>query len=1138
ASSREARRARDFIQAVRGMSREVLGAAVGLPQWRRLEWAAALQLGAVPVGELPPWQLEQQHLSRRDVGVDLVSLDGKLAVQCKRRQHGTVATALVKHFVTAAVEFYNASRLVLVLSGTAILTADGTRLLQEAGGEVLVLSDCQIDQLISDRGDEKEEVKEDANDNNFAETAAAVVRTSLRQCQIDCLEACAQGARVIEMACGSGKTQVMRELADKCLAEGRGRVLVLVPSRVLLMQLGLLFPEFCLVGTGHNDRIDWAAPGYVAVYDSAHLLSNLSNLSFAELYVDEAHHPLPKGCPEAGETYRFSATHAEQVDFRYALDRAIEDGVLSDYDITVPIVGLLTHLADLAMMLRRGAGRYRRVLAYCNTVEEARRFQEQARSAGLIAWHINGDSPDRDRQRVLQEFSGPLQGPVHVLVTVQVLGEGVNIGNADTCIFVEPRRSYVAILQAMGRVLRRHPDKPLAHVILPAVPETYLHGGGGGSPDAVPVGVLGSKTRSVSTSSAGKAGTQLPNIETIFGEEMLETTLGRGHEMTSAADIPRRRLPTTTDITTGQQAVLKAASVIPCSVAPHSGARSTGSTTSSKVVDTSSTVQIASSIGKKAGEVGKNCSSKAGVSSSPGHDNSEHSTSAPTLAVKESVKQNTAKLDEVTRGHFAKLAPLNVEGADPELLTEEIRRSSAPEPVKAEVDHSSSEPHALLIGASPKKYIPLDTTTTPPAASGHLRRVGVRGRSFQLKSAGTPELGELGRFLQVMAAADSRLADSLLQDAPGGRFRFVDARGLQPGALDFASTPEVISKVWNQLSTMAHGFFSWVVHCKRVNEFCKTYGNLPRYNAKDELEKGLGTWLHNQHGGIRSGQIGAERRQALLNGHPLVAQRFRIWAQLSSSWIRKLEEVIVFIDGNGRMPSTSKQSKLETAMAMWIWHQGCRFKAGALSADQMQRFEKTESLRPYIESWRSNVTQLWFRKFEELRAHQCQKANSTAAAAPKKQRRLPANLSGWLAFQRVSFSNGRLNQHQVALLVDQGVSLRPHIRRQTHWNETLLALTQFVRVEGRLPRSAKSGGSQLDLYQWIWRQLQYHREDKLDSDRISALKDSHPLVCDLFSNSEKASSRSPTPRKLSMAGALDVKNMISTRSLVSARLAS
>ena len=36
----------------------------------------------------------------------------------------------------------------------------------------------------------------------------------LRQCQRDSLDACAEGARVIEMACGTGKTRVIQELVS------------------------------------------------------------------------------------------------------------------------------------------------------------------------------------------------------------------------------------------------------------------------------------------------------------------------------------------------------------------------------------------------------------------------------------------------------------------------------------------------------------------------------------------------------------------------------------------------------------------------------------------------------------------------------------------------------------------------------------------------------------------------------------------------------------------------------------------------------------------------------------------------------------------------------------------------------------
>ena len=34
----------------------------------------------------------------------------------------------------------------------------------------------------------------------------------LRPCQVECMEACGKGARIIEMACGTGKTRVIKEL--------------------------------------------------------------------------------------------------------------------------------------------------------------------------------------------------------------------------------------------------------------------------------------------------------------------------------------------------------------------------------------------------------------------------------------------------------------------------------------------------------------------------------------------------------------------------------------------------------------------------------------------------------------------------------------------------------------------------------------------------------------------------------------------------------------------------------------------------------------------------------------------------------------------------------------------------------------
>ena len=219
---------------------------------------------------------------------------------------------------------------------------------------------------------------------------------------------------------------------------------------------------------GHNEKIDFGAEGFIAVSKSVHLLQKLK---FNTILVDEAHHPLPPKLPKGKELFQFSATLEGEkgIDFQYTMGKAIEDGVLCDYDITVPAVTAHHAYVCLADLLLKQAGRFRRVLAYCNTVAEAKRFQMVLEELGLAAWHINAKTGWKERKRVMDEFTGILKKPVHVLVTVEVLGEGINIPNADTCMFVEPRNSYRSIIQAIGRILRHHPAKPLGHIILPAV---------------------------------------------------------------------------------------------------------------------------------------------------------------------------------------------------------------------------------------------------------------------------------------------------------------------------------------------------------------------------------------------------------------------------------------------------------------------------------------------------------------------------------------------------------------------------------------------------------------------------------------------------------------------------------------------
>ena len=306
--------------------------------------------------------------------------------------------------------------------------------------------------------------------------------TSLSDQSDSWVEATAQQDFFVEMSTGTGKSLVM---ADLLASLGRGKACIIVPKLDLMEQLADLLEEMLpsrisRVGTGYP--ADLSAQLFVCVRNSAW---QLQNLIFELQILDEAHHYEPSSEGAAGNE-TIDGVHAMQVlglnakkrvffsatllrnkpDFEFGLRPAIEAGVISDYTVMVPILtagdprpGLVELIQDLPMS--------RKILAFCNTVDEARSFTHLLNKEGIAADHYNGHTSRARRHQILQSFGrSPARAGIRVLVTVDVLSEGVDLPCADTCLFVAPRHA-VRLRQCVGRVLRQHPGKIDAMVIAP-----------------------------------------------------------------------------------------------------------------------------------------------------------------------------------------------------------------------------------------------------------------------------------------------------------------------------------------------------------------------------------------------------------------------------------------------------------------------------------------------------------------------------------------------------------------------------------------------------------------------------------------------------------------------------------------------
>lgn len=306
-------------------------------------------------------------------------------------------------------------------------------------------------------------------------TDTKTTSTHLRPYQKEILELMSSEGRStlsVCIPCGTGKGVIIAEFAAR--APKGLRIVIFVPSRLLLEQMAAsLRSRGCsprLLGTGYNKSFEPREDSLltVCVYNSAHLLRGLA---FDVVIMDEAHHF--SGEEEKGfgrviggiatkRTFRFSATLPDP-DYSLSLRKAIEEGYLTALKIVAPVYE--TPIADAEVLaLIKKHHEWKRVLLYSNSVGRAEKLTSSLRRGGVPAVFMGGETPLKVRAAVMDSFES---GQCRCLSTVRVLGEGIDIPCADTCFFVEKRRSKVSLAQCVGRVLRLFSTKSCAYVVAP-----------------------------------------------------------------------------------------------------------------------------------------------------------------------------------------------------------------------------------------------------------------------------------------------------------------------------------------------------------------------------------------------------------------------------------------------------------------------------------------------------------------------------------------------------------------------------------------------------------------------------------------------------------------------------------------------
>lgn len=300
---------------------------------------------------------------------------------------------------------------------------------------------------------------------------------------------------LVVLPTGTGKTALAGSLGLDVRAGG-SRILFLAPTITLCDQTYESMRRMGLtVGVEQADReVVWPLPDVVVASVATmrgRRLATFPKDSFALIVVDEAHRA-PGGSIYSAILEHFSGAKVvglsatpdrtdglamanvfETVAYEMTMLAAIRDGwlaplefrtVRTEWDVKAikEKAGEVDPISVAAELVRSGLlhdaartlaelGGERKILAFLPTVNTSKAFCVELEEAGIVAAHVDGDTPPLERQRI---YDGFRVGTIRALVNCAVLTEGFDQPDVSVVALLSPTKSRSRLTQMIGRGTR------------------------------------------------------------------------------------------------------------------------------------------------------------------------------------------------------------------------------------------------------------------------------------------------------------------------------------------------------------------------------------------------------------------------------------------------------------------------------------------------------------------------------------------------------------------------------------------------------------------------------------------------------------------------------------------------------------
>lgn len=191
--------------------------------------------------------------------------------------------------------------------------------------------------------------------------------------------------------------------------------------------------------------------------------------------------------------YKVLILTLNQKDIPPAVQKMIADNASEiNSDDASKLVGCINALSkqilgDEGIIQQNDPDPMRRAVAFCQSIKVSKKITdtfnstsdayiaelpsaEKPKMQSVASKHIDGTMDATQRSELLSWLKAdPGEGHCRVLTNVRCLSEGVDVPSLDAVLFLSPRNSQIDVVQSVGRVMRRAPNKNYGYIIIPVI---------------------------------------------------------------------------------------------------------------------------------------------------------------------------------------------------------------------------------------------------------------------------------------------------------------------------------------------------------------------------------------------------------------------------------------------------------------------------------------------------------------------------------------------------------------------------------------------------------------------------------------------------------------------------------------------